>query len=183
MKLVQILLILLVALFGSLVLFGTTVGKNRSEVLAVSAYGARVWEKAVSSFASVRERKHAPKQAVGDEELQAALDELLGRVFLERSGFHFSRSLWGTEPVPYQFRGLQVGDAQPLPVSPADRKREIDRRVHFPIRTEAFRGYERPAGWGAWEFDPAPHLEGITFVRVRGRWQPTASPERHYSVR
>jgi len=183
MKLVQILLILLVALFGGLVIFGTTVGKDRAEVRAVSTYGALVWEKAASSLASVRHTKLTAKPATSDEELQAALEELLGKMFLDRSGSHFSRSLWGDEPVPYQFRGLRVGDAQPLPVNPADRTREIDRRVHFPIHMEAFRRYERPRGWGKWEFDQAPHLDGITFVRVRGRWLPTASPQRHYSVR
>jgi len=184
MKLVQILLVILLLVLGSLVSYSLTVGKGSPEVRAVKERSEKLHKALLAKLPSIKRKAEVEVDTKPEDQfLAAALRAALDSMFLERSGFHFSRSLWGAEPVPYQFRGLRVGKAEALADDPGDRLKGIDRRVHIPITVEAFRRYDRDQGWGRWETSDAPNLEGLTFVREAGKWQPLVPPDQFYSVR
>ena len=111
--------------------------------------------------------------------LQACLDE----IFLEKEGYHFSQSKWGATAVPFQFRGLEVIGPNELPLNGADKARGIEKRISFNFYLDAHRRFDRKNGWGAWDVENPPNLDGITMVLHAGEWKIASSPRGSYNLK
>lgn len=110
-------------------------------------------------------------------------DACFNSMFLEKSGFFFSQSRWGAEPVPYQFRGLEMIGPKSMQRNQADQANGIDKRVRYEFTVEAYRRYVEGEGWESWQFGTPPGLTGITLLRKDGEWQISSAPTESYSIR
>ena len=113
-----------------------------------------------------------------------AQDALMKKMFFQKGGSHFTQSRWGAKPIPYELRDLELLPPRNLPLTQADQRDGIDKRITCEIRVRAYRVYDvNRKKWGAWNPTNPPELKALTMVRREGLWKPVEDPTRNYAVR
>ncbi len=182
--------LLLMVLIGGIVAFSYTIGADSTlgsttHIIvekASSALEARMESLNLSS--KLKEAKFLSfltRESNDDNDHAGVRDACIKSMFFIQSGDHFSQSRWGAQPVPYQFKGLEIGKAETLPLSEIDAMNHIDERLFCPINVETYRFYTSD-GWSPWKFDPPPKLDGITLIHQEGIWKIGVGANRAYSV-
>lgn len=120
--------------------------------------------------------EEAPAQA-------AARNELLRKMFLRKGESYFTQSRWGAKPIPYELRDFQLLGPNELPVTATDRNSGIDKKISYKIDVRAYRVFDSENGWGEWNPENPPQLDGITMVRKDGEWNTISDPTRRYALR
>lgn len=167
---------------GGLGGYSLTIGKETVIGLQTQKAIDRAIEIAESGIARLQEFRSRDVTEFVEAPYQEALDALMRNMFYEKDGFHFSQSKWGAQSQPYQFRGLELIGPKGMAVNQLDYAKGIDERLTFEIYVEAFRSYEKGAGWKEWEVTPPPNLGSITLVLHKGRWKVAASPLKSYNL-
>lgn len=170
---------------GQLVGYSYTIGQNSFVGTITISMVDKIKSKVGDKIPSLPKSKKRDVSSKSESEFDYARvrDQCFNSMFLKKSGYHFSQSRWGAEPVLYQFRGLELVGPKPVPVNDADAKNGIDRRIRFEFVLDSYRRFNKGKGWEAWQFQNPPSLSEISLLRQNGEWKVASAPTSSYSLR
>ena len=178
--------LLAIAAAGAVVGYSYTIGQNSfvgtMTISMVDEIKAKVGDK-IPSLPEFKKSNKKNESASADIAYADVRDKCFNSMFLKKSGYHFSQSRWGAEPVPYQFRGLELVGPKPVPVNEADGRNGIDRRIQYEFVLDSYRRYIKGKGWETWQFNRPPSLTEIILLRQDGEWKIASAPTAAYSLK
>lgn len=183
MKIFVRMLIVTLMASGGLGGYSMTVGKGTTVGIQTQKVIGKIQGLAGGKLPDFKWLKFSQGEENNTETYEPALKACLEAMFFEKDGFHFSQSKWGAQSVPYQFRGLEVMGPKEMNINGADNARGIERRISFEFYVEAFRTYDKSAGWKSWNIEMPPNLDGIVIVLHAGTWKIASSPQQSYNLK